>query len=248
LLFLALAFAALPVPAAPATPAARESARVRAVTDGDTVVLADGRRVRLVGINAPETSHDGRPAEPLAVAARERLAALVAGRTVQLEFGAERQDRYGRTLAHLWLPDGRLVQDDLLTRGLAVAIAVPPNLRHLERYLAAEAGARAAGRGVWSDPYFAPRRAADLGAADQGFRFVHGTVEHVGRSRKYIYLDLAPDVALVIAAEDWRRYFGDDDPRDWRGRRIQARGWLSQSGDGRLRMRIHHPRMLATYP
>jgi len=244
LLFAALIFGA-PLAAAAAAGPAAETARVRSVTDGDTVTLTDGRRVRLIGINAPETAHDGRPAEPLAQAARARLADLVGHGEVALEFEATRQDHYGRDLAHLWLPDGRLVQDELLASGLAAAIAVPPNIRYLDRYLAAEAGARRAHRGLWAEAYFAPRAATALGPADQGFRFISGTVERVGRSRKYVYLDLARAVSLMISLDDWERYFHAPDPDTWRGRSLVARGWLREMDDGRLRMRVHHPGMLA---
>ena len=241
LLFLALICGAPLTSAAPGA----ETVHVRSVTDGDTVTLTDGRHVRLIGVNAPETAHDGRPAEPLAYAARERLAALIGTGTLTLEFEAERRDHYGRELAHLWLPDGRLAQDDLLERGLAAAIAVPPNIGYLERYLAAEAGARQARRGLWGDPYFAPRASGGLDAADQGFRFVRGTVERVGQSRKYVYLDLARRMSLMISLDDWKRYFGAGDPATWRGRPLVARGWVREMEDGRLRMRVRHPGMIA---
>ena len=105
---------ALAVPAhAVRCPADRidRGAHVARVFDGDTVALADGTHVRLIGINTPEHGRDGAPDEPFAAAATGALRELLAehdGR-LQLRFGAERHDRYGRLLAHAYLPDGRSV-------------------------------------------------------------------------------------------------------------------------------------------
>ena len=84
-LFVLLPCLSLLALAVPAWGQARtETATVRHVVDGDSVILADDRPVRLIGINAPEFGRDGRPDEPLAVAARERLRELAQGRSVQL--------------------------------------------------------------------------------------------------------------------------------------------------------------------
>jgi hypothetical protein len=67
-------------------------------------------------------------------------------------------------------------------------------------------------------------------------------VQRVGKSRKYVYLDLAPRVSLMISHRHWREYF-DGRPRDWLGRKLEARGWLSLYNN-KLKMRIHHPAMI----
>lgn len=228
--------------AAPALAAVGETARVAEVFDGDTVRLADGRQLRLIGINTPEFGRDGRPDEPLAAPARERLAALVAGRTVRLEYEAERHDRHGRTLAHLRLADGTRVEEPLLREGLAFAIAIPPNVGQIARLRAAEDEARRARRGLWAHTYYEPRPAARLTTGDTGFRRVHGRVERVGRSRRYLYFDLGPRFAVRIGHADWARYFGGR-PEDWQGAAIEARGWIS-SHQGRLYLGVGHPAMI----
>jgi len=97
---------------------------VERVLDGDTVVLAGGEHVRLLGIDAPEL-HPGRPGhngpfpEPGAEAAAAALRGLVEGKLVRVE--RHGRDRYGRTLARLGLPDGTDVSEELLRRGLVVA-------------------------------------------------------------------------------------------------------------------------------
>lgn len=101
-------------------PASLVQVEVQRVVDGDTVRLKDGRSVRMIGLNAPETGKKGRPDEPFAVAARERLQALVQasdGR-VGLVPGREAKDHYGRTLAHLYGANGRNLEAQLLADGL----------------------------------------------------------------------------------------------------------------------------------
>lgn len=223
-----------------------EGARVAEVFDGDTVRLADGRHVRLIGINAPELGHDGQADEPLATAARDRLNELVGGHEVRLVFEEQEYDHYGRLLAHLELADGTSVEEILLKEGLASAIAIPPNVRDIARLQAAEAPARRAHRGLWGDSYYVSVAAESLNPARTGYHLVHGRVTHVGASHKYVYLDIGPRFALRIAHDDWQRYFRDR-PEGWRGARVEARGWVTET-QGRLHMNIGHPAMLRRLP
>ena len=227
--------------AAAAAPA--EVVRVKEVVDGDTVVLHDGRSVRLIGINAPETGKHGVAPEPYADEARQRLAALARGREARLSYGRQREDHYGRTLAYVDVGTHD-AGADLLAAGLASAIAVPPNLERLQAYGAAEAQARSARKGIWGHRYGQPLAADGLGAADTGYHFVRGRVLRVGESRRNVFLDLAEGFSVMIAHADWDEYFSGR-PQQWQGRAIVARGWVT-SGDGKLRMRVQHPAMIET--
>lgn len=215
--------------------------RIKTVVDGDTVILDSGRHVRLIGINTPEIGHDGRPDEPLARAARERLQQLVQ-HGVRLTYETEREDRHRRALAHLELPDGSSVGEILLREGLAVMIAVPPNVARVATLRAAENEARRTQRGIWREAYFAPRTAATLARETTGFRLVQGRITRVGQSRKFVYLDLAPDFPVMINHEDWQKYFRGE-PKALRGRAVVVRGWITEY-DGKRRLKIMHPAML----
>ena len=222
------------------------SDKVRHVLDGDSLTLADQRQVRLIGINAPEFGKEGQPNEPLAVSARNRLRALTEGKAVRLILEAEQRDHYGRWLAHLALLDGTSVEEVLLKEGLAAAIAIPPNVAQIVRLQAAESQARQARRGLWGDSYYLPIGAESLTNVHSGFRFVRGRVTHVGRSKKFLYLNMGAHFTLRIAHSNWKQYFHDR-PEDWRGRLLVARGWISAQ-NGRMHMGIGHPAMLERLP
>lgn len=222
-----------------------ERASADYVYDGDTLRLTDGRRLRFVGLDTPEMGRDGRPAEPYARAARERLIELLNSQDnrLELQYDRERQDRYGRLLAHPALPDGTSLTETLLREGLATHLVVPPNTALADCYAAAEAQARRAGRGIWSLPAYAARPTLDLPPKAEGFHILHGTVERIGRGRHTLWLNLEGRVAVKIGEEDYA-YFGDMDWDALAGRRIEVRGWLHPRRDGSRMLRLRHPAAL----
>ncbi len=214
--------------------------RVDYIYDGDTVRLADGRKIRFIGVNTPEVGHDGQPSEPLADAAKQRVERLLAetGGRLALSWGAERKDRYGRLLAHPYLPGLESLNALLLREGLATALRVPPNLGHVACYAHAEQLARQAGLGVWALARYQPIPASRLRPAeDAGFRLVSGRVVRVGESRKSIWLNLDGPVAVRIPRED---LFHFEDIHSLENAAITARGWLRRYGK-KLTMTIRHP-------
>jgi micrococcal nuclease len=123
---------------------------VRRVIDGDTLVLAGGERVRLIGIDTPELARDGRSAEPGAEAARDFLRDAVEGREVTLGFDREERDQYGRHLAYVY-HDGRLINEEIIRHGHSRArtsYRFHPAMK--DRFRRAEREAREAGKGMWS--------------------------------------------------------------------------------------------------
>jgi micrococcal nuclease len=221
--------------------ASAENVRVVQVVDGDSLRLSDGREVRLIGFNAPEFGKDGAPDQPLAREARAQLAQLVEHQEVRLQLDAERHDRYRRTLAHVFLSDGRSAAEILLRRGLGFNIAYPPNLLRLEEYRTAEMDARREKRGVWNHTYYVARSAIQLTRDDTGFRLIEGQVRRLGKRRDMYYLDLSDRVSLAIPRRDWH-YFGGD-PQRFVGKHVVARGWISAHKNW-LHLRLSHPSMV----
>lgn len=221
---------------------------VARVFDGDTVRLTDGRHLRFIGLDTPEMAHDRRPAEPLADEATAALQALLAASEgeLRLRHDAQAHDRHGRLLAHPFLADGRSPTAELLRRGLASTLIIPPNVWNADCYGAAERAAREAGRGLWALPAFRPVESTALPRDAQGFHIVRGRVTRLGEGRHTLWLNLEGGVAAKIVREDLA-YFRDWDLRALRGRRVEIRGWVYRHED-ELRLRLRHPAALAILP
>jgi len=130
---------------------AGEWVTVKRVNDGDTVQLADRRSVRYIGVNTPEIQHERHTVEPFALEARARNIELVQSKTVRLEFDIERFDDYGRTLAYVFLPDGSMVNEQLLQSGVAHCLYKMPNIKYEARLLKAQREAMQDRRGMWRE-------------------------------------------------------------------------------------------------
>lgn len=124
---------------------------VARIVDGDTIeVLVNGSRdhVRYIGIDTPESVVPGEPVECYGHQAADANARLVEGETVRLAFDAERRDPYGRLLAYVYVGD-LMVNAELVRRGFATTLTIPPNDSHAARFARLERRAGAAGRGLW---------------------------------------------------------------------------------------------------
>ena len=130
-----------------------QQAKVTRVVDGDTIkVRLAGRseRVRYIGMDTPESVKPGSPVECYGKAASELNDKLVGGKTVTLTFDAERRDRYGRLLAYVRRAgDNLFVNEELLRRGYATTLTIPPNVRYASRFRKVQREARSAQRGLW---------------------------------------------------------------------------------------------------
>ena len=125
-------------------------ATVARVVDGDTIVLRGGERVRYIGMDTPESVKPGTPVQCYAKAAGRENERLVAGRRVRLRYDAERRDRYGRTLAYVYRArDGLFVNAELVRRGYARVLTIPPDDAHAGLFRRLAARAREARRGLW---------------------------------------------------------------------------------------------------
>jgi micrococcal nuclease len=130
------------------------SARVERVVDGDTVRLSGLGSVRLIGINTPEVYGHAQCFGPQASAFAKSV--LRHGLLVHYRVGTEARDRYGRLLAYVWLPDGRLFNELLAARGYAEPLTISPNDQLAPRFRAAAERARRVHAGMWARPGCAP--------------------------------------------------------------------------------------------
>jgi len=191
--------------------------------------------IRLVSIQAPKLPKGriGFKTWPLADEARAALAGLVEGRSVTLHSGTTPRDRNGRLLAYLVRDDGLWVQQELLRLGWARVYTFADNRRFAAELYEAERAARKAGRGIWSDPYYAVRPAdPEILAQDIGtFQIVEGRVTDAAEVRGRVFLnfgdDYRSDFTATIppdAAGVFRR--AAFDPLTLQGKVIRVRGYL----------------------
>ncbi len=138
-----------PEPSASGVPADAEKALVLRVIDGDTLELDDGRRVRLIGIDAPEKEGPYTRAEPYGDTAAEYARKALEDQTVWLERDVSDTDRYGRLLRYVYLADGTQVNRWFVAEGLARAAEYPPDTRDAGLLQRAEQEARQENRGLW---------------------------------------------------------------------------------------------------
>jgi micrococcal nuclease len=145
LLFAVLALGALAVPAAARAQTLATSCRVAHVTNGDSFNCEGGRQVRLLLVDAPAAGRFGN-------IARSALATLIpVGSDVALETDSIPLDSSGRTLAYVYLSDGRMINDLLVREGFAFFKPNRENRRYAARLRSSEEQARAEKRGVWSE-------------------------------------------------------------------------------------------------
>ncbi len=221
------------------------------VFDGDTVALTDGRRVRLLGINAPELGHNGAPDQPYAQAARNALQTFLDdghlddGQPVALLYDRERRDRYGRELAHLYRHDGANAETHLLRQGLAYHIAILPNTTLADCLASVAEVARGQQRGLWRDSRATPARDVKEG----GYQRVTGRIAEIKFAKTW-WVELEGGVTGVInpAAQ---ASFSRLDVEAWRGQTVEISGWVYSGKNPRYapwRMSLSTPHAVRVSP
>ena len=119
------------------------------VVDGDTIILEGQERVRLIGIDTPETKHPRKPVQYFGKEASEFTRRLVEGEKVRLEYDQERTDRYGRVLAYVYLEDGTFLNAEIIKQGYGFAYTRYP-FKYMEEFRAYEKEALESSRGLWA--------------------------------------------------------------------------------------------------
>jgi len=127
---------------------------VTKVVDGDTFWVDDGSpkglKIRLIGVDAPETRRTGRKdVGYYGQEAKEYLTRMILNREVRLVTDVDPKDRYGRTLAYAYLPDGTFINAELIRNGYGMVLTVPPNVKFAEQFVQLQREARRQGRGLW---------------------------------------------------------------------------------------------------
>jgi micrococcal nuclease len=208
--------------------------RVAHVLDGDTFITESGETVRLIGINTPEKARNDTPAEPFAYEAKNFTTKLINGQEIRLEFEERRTDRYGRLLAHAYLPNGAWINAKILEAGFGHVYSFPDNrgkIRALEPFAA---NARQERRGIWSLPRWRVL-SADETIPDENvgaFNLVQGKVKHTAKVKGITYLNFGEDWRTDFTVEirpQHHKYFDQADINPltyYRGKDVIVRGMI----------------------
>lgn len=202
------------------------AASVTAVRDGRTLLLADGRELRLAGIEVTEDS-------------RAVLRELADGRALRLARLNEEHDRCGRLVGFAFAGDApQSLQYAMLAAGQARVSARVGDKACAAALFGAENAARAAKRGLWADPNFAPLSAENLARleAERGrFALVEGKVLSVRESGATIYMNFGRrwtrDFSVTILRHQQRAFAAAGvELKKLEGRRVRVRGWIERRG------------------
>ncbi len=212
-------------------------ATVAAVDEDFELLMDDGRRVALTGLDFPP-----RETGDLRAAVRDRLATWLAGRDVFLGVFATAPDRWGRAPSRLYASDPAggasaplaSVAEALLSAGDARFRPDPSAAACAKAYLAAESQARNSSAGLWSRPEFRPVDLSVPGAVKdlqwrRGMIVVIGDIRSVGESRRAFYLNFGDkwrDGFTVVISRRNLAMFGRIEPRSLIGRRARVRGLI----------------------
>ena len=231
--------AAKAVPSSECKPTSVATGTVASVVDGRTLVLDDGREVRLAAIEVAPSN------EPAGAAAKAALEAVIGGRPIELRAaGAQSSletDRYGRLFGHVYVTNEkneRWVEAELIARGHARVSSRVGERACATELLSRERAARTANLGLWADPYYVIRPADDAAAvaAERGrFAIVEGKVISVRESGPTIYVNFGrrwtQDFTVTIAKRNESAFTRAGlEPKRLQGRRVRVRGYVEQRG------------------
>jgi len=218
-----------------------EQVHISYVTDGDTVVLSDKRRVRLIGLNALELNASSKADLRWAVEARTALKDWIQSGPVRLIPGIDRIDHFGRTLAHLQKEGGSIAAQTLIQKGLALSVAVGANTRCADQMLLTERQARSAGLGIWASPGNWLINKERLNGRERGFNLIESVVVGTSKNTHHEFLTLANGLQVHFD-EHWKKTPANATLLSSRivGKKFEVRGWLN-SNNGKQRLTISHP-------
>ncbi len=132
-----------------AVAAARDYRIVQRVVDGDTLKLDNGERVRLIGVDTPETVHPGKPVQYFGKEASAFTKRMCQGKKVRLEYDLQKKDKYKRTLAYVYLEDGTFLNAEIIKQGYGHAYTRFP-YKYLDEFRRYEKEAREKEAGLWA--------------------------------------------------------------------------------------------------
>lgn len=189
-----------------------ESYFVRNVMDGDTIELSNGEKVRYIGIDTPEIRRkEGSKwvydPMPYAEAAMEFNRKLVRGERVRLEFDAQKKDKYNRLLAYVY-SGNKMVNIEMVKEGFAMLYTYPPNVKYVDKFIAAQKEARENKRGIWRDLLLGDSKISTKEARENigKMRVIDGIVIDTYLTDKMLVLKFRDNFKVVIFRDNLQSF------------------------------------------
>lgn len=212
------------------------SVKVKAVIDGDTIILSNNQKVRYIGLDTPEVflkTGAGFEYAPKSFAeeAKEFNRQMVEGKVVRLEFDVEKKDKYHRLLAYCFA-DGEMVNAKLLRNGLAMLYTSVPNIKYVDLLVKSQQQAREDGINLWLPGRIIPQEKAAQYIGE--LASVEGRVLKVKMTNSAVHLnfgrDFRQDFSIVIFKDDLRLFNERkiDLEKDYQGRLVRVSGLVKE--------------------
>ncbi len=219
----------------------RQLQHVVRVYDGDTIILQNGKHVRLLGVNTPEIESRHQIEEPGGVAAKQWLQAQLSGNSkIYLEFDQVRHDKYKRLLAYIYLPNGEHLNLALLEKGLGAVSIIPPNGRYADELIRAQHHAEKNKLGIWSMPEYQSRPITEISSHNKGWQRFTATPINLRKGKKYTRLIISDKTDIRIANANVNLF---PELTDYLGKAVEVRGWVARNKD-HYTVLISHPSAL----
>ena len=229
-----------------------DTARIKTVIDGDTVVLDDPEEtlLRYLGINAPENYSNESPGDPFSRESTLLNSKLLDEGSIRIEFDKEMFDQYGRILGYVFVGE-LLVNEEIIRQGLARVFFIGPNRKYEERFHKAQMEAKKFKRGIWSnhkkykknkgnDEFIVKTYDVDRHLGQRVV--VRGKINDFSENRKVVLLEMDDGLDLVIfrdALENFK-FFGIVPEKYYVGKKVEA--------VGRVKMYRGNPQIAVSHP
>ncbi len=207
---------------------------VLSISGPNTLHLADGRMVRLAEILTPLNAEGAGYAQ--SSSATDYLRSNVLGRKVEVRFGGNRHDRYGATVAHIFVAGERpfWLQERLVSAGLAETFPQPDNHACAHQLASLEEKARDENRGYWGLALFKVlpvRETRSILNLAQTYQIIEGEVAfvtHAGGRTIFHFVEGSKASFTAIIEPTAQKRMPERSLDDWQGQKIRIRGWIER--------------------
>ena len=221
------------------------TAKVVRVYDGDTVRLASGDKVRILGVNTPEMGKENeKKDEPGAIIAKQKLQALLAKSNykINIYFDSKKVDRYGRLLAYISTSSGIDVSRYMIENGYGVFVAIPPNTMMADCYYRSEKTIRKRNLNNWAIVTNWNISDDAISYFKGGFAILRSKIISYSQSKTKLVI-LLSNGYKVIVGNKMKKYFAE--LKGMKGKTILIKNWVNQKNVKRKRVYLEDRRMLS---